>query len=98
MAVATQNMLILLLNVIFFINENIAYVAVFVNHRWFCISVSVVTRATLHLYFQISAMFVCIVMDYYPKGDLGHLLRMAREKGTTISEEVGQRGHIRGVW
>ncbi|KAI0238010.1 hypothetical protein LSAT2_011360 [Lamellibrachia satsuma] len=34
-----------------------------------------------------SAMFVCIVMEYYPRGDLGHYLRCEREKGTVIPEE-----------
>ena len=33
-------------------------------------------------------MFVCIVMEYYNQGDLGHLLSKEREKRAAIPEAV----------
>ncbi len=37
---------------------------------------------------QESAMFVCIVMDYYKQGDLGHVLRQKREIKEALDELV----------
>ena len=40
---------------------------------------------------DVSAMFVCIVMDHYENGDLSKVLKMKRESGEYIEEEVGLR-------
>lgn len=37
---------------------------------------------------EVSAMFVCIVMDHYENGDLSQVLRQKREKGDFLDELV----------
>ena len=52
-------------------------------------SVSIAGLRMVGIYFgQDSAMYVCIVTDYYPGGDLGQILREKREKQEDIEEEV----------
>ena len=63
---------------------------------WFCIvssylSVLVFTIITVNtIFFQDSSVYICILMDYFPKGTLEHVLNKCREKKEVIDEEVGE--------